>query len=97
MGTSGIYLVGDIIINITTEVPSVITRNRPYDLAVPLLRVFQEKKKQKQKQQQKNPKILKNTCKATTDWRKINNILDVKVKKLMQPLWKRACSSFLNN
>ena len=93
MGTSGIYLVGDIIINITTEVPSVITRNRPYDLAVPLLRVFQKKAETTTKK----PQILKNACKATTYWRKINNILDMKVKKLMQPLWKTACSSFLNN
>ena len=93
MGTSGIYLVGDIIINITTEVPSVITRNRPYDLAVPLLRVFQKKAETTTKK----PQILKNACKATTYWRKINNILDMKVKKLMRPLWKTACSSFLNN
>ena len=92
-GTSGIYLVGDIIINITTEVPSVITRNLRYDLAVPLLRVFQKKTETTTKK----PKILKNTCKATTYGRKINNILGVKVKKLMQPLWKTACSSFLNN
>ena len=92
MGTSGIYLVGDIIINITTEVPSVITRNRPYDLAVPLLRVFQKKAETTTKK----PQILKNACKATTYWRKINNILDMKVKKLMRPLWKTACSSFFN-
>ena len=57
-GTSGIYLVGDIIINITTEVPSVITRNLPYDLAVPLLRVFQRKNRNNNKKPQDSEKHM---------------------------------------
>ena len=58
MGTSGIYLVGDIIITITTEVPSVITRNLPYDLAVPLLRVFQRKNRNNNKKPQDSEKHM---------------------------------------